>query len=74
MGFKFNPITWKLDIAGWWASAASVNPQTGTGSPAGSVASRFAGDRYLDTNSGILYTNPNASGSTGWEIIMTEPA
>jgi len=48
--------------------------QSGTGSPEGVVDTRFVGDEYLDTDTGLKYTNPNASGNTGWEIYQTAPA
>ena len=57
-----------------WTSWPALRPQEWTWSPEGVVDTRYTGDRYTDTASGIVYVNTNASGNTGWEVIQTMPA
>lgn len=74
MWIIYNPFTKKLDfIWSWWGGTWEI-PQTGAVSPEGVATPRYAGDQYLNTVSGILYTNPNASGVVGREIVQTSPA
>ena len=63
----------------WWCASPWIywpwmRPSLWTGSPEWVVDTRFAWDTYLDTDTGIKYTNPNASGNTSWEVIQTMPA
>jgi len=71
--FKFNPITWKLDMVNstTWLSS---QPQSGLASPEWAIASRYAWDMFINTATGITYINPTASSTTGWEIFQTSPS
>ena len=74
--YKFNPFTNKLDNVGSWRGITiwQVAPQSWNWSPAWSIASRFRWDRYVDTVSWIEYQNPNASWTSGWEVIQSSPS
>lgn len=67
-------MIWATMITGGGASAASLKPQSGIWSPEWVVDTRFVGDQYIDTNTGVTYTNPNLSGNVGWEVVQTAPA
>jgi len=52
-----------------------ATPMTWYGSPIdNAVETRYIWDRYIDTDSGIVYVNTNATGNTGWQAIQTMPA
>lgn len=71
--FRFNPFTQKLDMTSTATGGTGNKPQTGAGAPNGVITATYAGDEYVDTVTGIKYTNPTAS-ITGREIVQTAPA
>jgi len=52
-------------------SANPQKPQTGTGSPDGSVTSRYAGDQYIDTDTDEIYEASVANSDADWQIITS---
>ena len=61
---------------GWWGwgwTGDAMKPKTGVWSPEWVATTRYPGDRYVSTN-GVIYVNPNASGTTGWLVEQDAPA